>query len=118
MKCKFEYSDEKQAWVCSVCGRIVQAPKENVVHADCKRGANFIQKAVHYATAVVTHIATGAKTRTDEEVEQLLAICQQCEKYNALKGYCRVCGCKCNNLKNAFLNKLRMESQHCPEKKW
>lgn len=123
-ECKFEYDERASVFRCSVCGREIKAPKDTIVSAYCQvqeqkqDEPNLRKKIVHYVEAVIQHYATGAKTRTDEEVEQLLTICQQCEKYNAVREYCRVCGCKCNNLKNAFLNKLRMESQHCPEKKW
>lgn len=117
-ECKFKYSDETQEWVCEICGRRVQAPRDTVVHADCRRGATFIQMAVNYAKAVATHISTGAKTRTDDEVNALLEICQNCEHYNAEGRYCHVCGCRCTNGSNAFFNKLRMESQHCPRGKW
>lgn len=117
-KCKFKYSEEEQAWICTVCGRTVQAPKENAIHAECRRGATFIQMAVNYTKAVATHIATGAKKRTDEQVDELLAICQQCDNYNAVSESCHICGCKCTHGSNAFSNKLRMQSQHCPLRKW
>ena len=117
-ECKFKYNDEKQEWVCAVCGRIVQAPKDHVIHAECRPVANFIQRAVNYTKAVAIHISTGAKKRTDEQVNDLLDICQHCEHYNAEGQYCRVCGCRCTGGSNAFFNKLRMESQHCPRGKW
>lgn len=78
----------------------------------------IIQQAVHYGEAVATHVKTGAKTRSDEEVANLLATCQACESYDARHERCTLCGCKCNKSASAFLNKLRMATQHCPRQKW
>lgn len=116
--CKFSFDDEKQLWVCSVCGRTIKAPKTNIVHATCRSKPTMLTQAVNYTKAVVQHIATGAKTCTDEEVAARLVICQACESYATEKQYCRLCGCSCNVGKSPFLNKLRMKSQECPKGKW
>jgi len=62
------------------------------------------------------HIATGGEKRTDEEVAELLRLCEECEYYS--DGRCTVCGCRLSNGKNAFTNKLRMKSQSCPNGRW
>lgn len=118
MNCKFNYDKEKQAWICSRCGRIVAVPESNKVIAVCTAEPTLIEKAVNYTKAVATHIATGSHTRTDAEVEERLQICKKCENFNLNKGYCTRCGCRCNANKSAFTNKLRMKSQKCPEGKW
>lgn len=119
--CKFTYDENKNLWVCEVCGRTVNAPKENIVLAKCKgivSEPSLPQKMVNYAKAVTKHIFTGGGTRTDEEVKKLLAICKSCNLFNNERMYCTVCGCKCNANKSAFTNKLRMKSQQCPRGKW
>lgn len=116
--CKFVYDDDKKLWICSVCGREVNAPKENIVLAKCKGEPSFTQKAVNYMKAVTKHLITGAATRTDDEVAQCLKICESCDVYNSEGKYCRICGCKCNANKSAFTNKIRMKSQQCPRGKW
>lgn len=117
-RCKFEYNDERNLWVCSVCGRTVAAPKTHKVYANCYTEPSIVKKAVNYTKAVATHIITGSHTRTDEEVEKLLEICKTCDKFNLEKSYCTICGCRCNANKSAFTNKLRMKSQKCPKGKW
>lgn len=76
----------------------------------------LIEMAAHYVQAVVKHVATGGQTRDDSEVDRLLSICQTCEFFR--NGYCKICGCRCNRSRNAFLNKLRMRSQRCPNNKF
>lgn len=117
-ECKFRYDNNKQRWICTVCGRTINAPKTNTVHATCRKPINIVRQAVNYTKAVATHIATGMKTRTDEEVAARLQICQSCESFNADKGYCTKCGCRCNSNQSAFTNKIRMKTQKCPEGKW
>lgn len=123
-ECEFEYNEQMGVYRCTVCGREIKAPKDTIVSAYCKiqtpneKLPTLTQKALHYVAAVVQHYATGANTRPNEEVEALLTICQQCENYNSVLEICRVCGCRCTNGSNAFFNKLRMASQHCPRGKW
>lgn len=117
-ECKFYYNEDKQAWICSVCGRMLKVPKTNTVHAVCVRKPSLARQAINYTKAVVKHIATGAKTCTDEEVEERLKICQSCDFFNLDKQYCKLCGCNCNTSKSPFVNKLRMQSQKCPRGKW
>jgi hypothetical protein len=127
-KCTFVYNDGK--YTCAKCGRTITAPEGSIVVAYCKAQYNtssqpadrpdpplYIQ-AAHYAQAVTRHVLTGAQTRTDEEVQRLLLICQSCPRYNQQRGYCTVCGCRCNANRNAFTNKVRMASQDCPLNKW
>ena len=116
--CKFTFDEEKQLWVCSVCGRTVKASKKAIIHADCAEKPPLITQAINYTKAVVKHIATGAETRTDKEVEERLNMCKDCNYYNSEKQFCRLCGCNCNLHKSPFVNKLRMKSQKCPRGKW
>lgn len=54
--------------------------------------------------------------RTDEEVELLLTICKDCEHFNG-KG-CGKCGCRVKKGGEAWTNKLKMKTEHCPIDKW
>ena len=76
----------------------------------------ILRRFGQYAKAVAKHVTTGMERRTDSEVNTLLTICESCEHYAG--GKCRVCGCRCNRGKIAYLNKLRMASEHCPKGKW
>ena len=73
-----------------------------------------------YAAAVSRWLAAGAPKRSDEEVDDLLAICQACPtgRYDASRGACSKCGCKVNASSWAILNKLRMATESCPDGHW
>ena len=105
---------------CSVCGLRVEADDPTKIYAACpgspRRFPPLLKQVKTYAKAVAKHIATGMETRTDEEVINLLQICETCEHFS--EDRCTICGCRLNNSKNAFANKLRMKSQSCPEGKW
>lgn len=106
--------------VCKVCGLKVEAEDPSKVYASCpgspRKFPPLLKQVKNYAKAMTKHIATGMETRTDEDVIQLLEICEACENYK--DGRCAVCGCRLSSGSNAFTNKLRMKSQACPKGKW
>lgn len=106
--------------VCTVCGLKVEAEDPAKVYAACpgepRKFPPLLKQVKTYAKAVTKHITTGMETRTDEDVIQLLEICEACEKYE--DGRCLVCGCRLSASKSAFSNKLRMKSQSCPLGRW
>lgn len=64
------------------------------------------------ATKAYTRWAlNGFRERTDEERFALTLICSQCDKYNAEKNTCRVCGC-------GLPQKIKMATEKCPLGKW
>lgn len=122
-ECEFEYNEHRGVYRCMVCGREIKAPKDSIVSAYCKiqtadAEPSLIKKAAHYAVAVVQHYTTGAKIREDAEVKVILEICKSCPYYNSDNQTCRKCGCRCNSSRNPLVNKIRMESQHCPTGQW
>lgn len=106
--------------VCKVCGLRVEAEDPSKVFATCpgepRKFPPLLKQVKTYAKAVTEHVTSGMKTRTDEEVIQLLEICEACEEYK--DGRCLQCGCRVNSDANAFANKLRMASQKCPRGLW
>ena len=61
--------------------------------------------------AAVSFVASGFKVADQAEVDRRLAICRECEQFDAERVRCRACGC-CVNFKSL------VESQACPLKKW
>ena len=102
---------------CKICGIKVYSTSDVRDFLLPCPGPSIVKQVEHYAEAVVTHITTGSKTRTDEEVEELLMICRDCEFYDFGKSKCKVCGCRLNK-GGAWSNKLRMRSQKCPKGNW
>jgi glycosyltransferase involved in cell wall biosynthesis len=101
---------------CIYCGyqarkprtkRQCQAPQE-------QRRAQLTQ----YASAVARWLRAGRPTRSDSETDRLFAICQQCERYDAERGACKLCGCRVSSSKWPLLNKIRMATENCPIDKW
>jgi len=72
----------------------------------------------HYAKALYNWVKEGREVRTDEEIQQLLEICKQCDLYDAKKQICKKCGCRVNSGSRAISNKLKMKSESCPLGKW
>jgi hypothetical protein len=112
--------------VCPQCGfDIRKGPggKERLVR-QCPRPAggpiapSLARQAWSYAVAVSRWTAAGRPTRTDEEVAAILAICQGCPNFEPggdTPGRCLLCGCGCSAQASALTNKLRMETEHCPD---
>lgn len=117
--CTFKH-DHADYYRCEVCGRMIRCSDPSKIFATCsgkpRQFPPLLKQARNYARAVTEHVASGMETRTDEEVINLLQICELCEEYQ--DGRCRVCGCRVSAEKNAFANKLRMKSQKCPRGLW
>ena len=77
-----------------------------------------LEKAKHYAKALLKWSAAGFPTRTDAEVAAIVAICEACEKWDCAKAACGVCGCGVSQRRWAVTNKARMKTEVCPLKKW
>jgi hypothetical protein len=75
--------------------------------------------AATYWQAVKTWIAAGRPTRSDAEVEHLHTIyCSKCDWYDEKSERCKGCGCKVRAQGVALMNKIRMETEHCPRDFW
>lgn len=78
----------------------------------------IVEKAAHYAAALLRWAAAGRPVRTDEEVAAIVAICETCEKWNADKAACKICGCGVSLKGWAVRNKAKMRTEACPRGKW
>ena len=82
--------------------------------------ATVREKVTRYAMAVARWLAAGSPRRSDDEVAELLAICQACptSRYDAARESCKRCGCKVNANGWGLVNKLRMATEDCPDGHW
>lgn len=69
-----------------------------------------------YMLAVRKWIAAGRPKRSDDEVQEILAVCAECKSFDGKR--CAICKCHINDKRSAMLNKARMATEHCPEGKW
>ena len=73
---------------------------------------SLAKQASNLAGSIVSHVAGGMKTRTDEEAEALVEQhCKSCEFYIRDSGRCSQCGCY-------LAIKTTWKSEHCPVGKW
>lgn len=72
------------------------------------------KRAVKFAKAMVNWAGSGFKTRSKEEVERVMNICEGCEHYTGesspFKIACRRCGCSAK--------KLYIATEKCPIGRW
>ena len=101
---------------CIHCGHHARKPNTRRNCGKAPEQAGMFDRLSRYATAVARWIAAGRPTRTDQQVESLLANCQACEHFDG--SACRKCGCRVSASPNALANKLRMLTESCPIGRW
>jgi len=74
------------------------------------------EMAKRWMVALLKWRAAGYPTRTQEEVDRIVAICVKCKHYT--KGRCRKCGCCVSHSKIPIVNKARLFTEACMENKW
>jgi hypothetical protein len=78
-------------------------------------GPSLLQKGLNFAAAAAKHMASGAKTVSDQVRASRLALCLACEHYVDKK--CAKCGCGIRD-EAGMIDKLSWESERCPVGKW
>ncbi len=82
---------------------------------DASESLSLQVKAVHFATAMARWAGNGFAMRSQDEINERLAICQACP--NLVDKHCKLCGCACVET-NQVMNKLALKSEKCPIGKW
>jgi hypothetical protein len=71
----------------------------------------LIPKAANLGRALVTHAVAGFPEADEATAQARLAICRACDRFDATRTVCTVCGC--------FLDiKIRWNEQKCPLNSW
>lgn len=108
------------------CGAIpVEATAPSLPHPPSKLEREGTKSAVdklgikpehikHYIKALARWARKGFPTRTQEQVDITIALCESCEHYTG--GRCAKCGCCASRGYVAVLNKAKMATEHCPLK--
>lgn len=123
--CQFLPSDRPRHYRCHTCGSEigpVSDPPERCYRV-CRSATSpplpgIIKRAGQYAKAIARWTAAGSPTRTQAEIDGLLAVCRGCRQYNAQHAACAKCGCNVNSQASGLANKLAMATEHCPLRKW
>jgi len=72
-----------------------------------------------YSKAVKRWNKAGRPVRSKARVKEIFeTLCKPCKHYNAKRKRCRLCGCRASSGNLALLNKIKMATERCPQKKW
>jgi hypothetical protein len=74
-------------------------------------GPGLLRKAANLAGAVVEHVRAGLPTADAETAAARLATCRGCDKFDAARMACNLCGCQ-------MAVKVTWLEQKCPIEKW
>lgn len=77
----------------------------------------YLLRLKTFLKSLLFHVQAGLPKSSKAQIQERLAICITCEKYNKKRSECMVCGCAISN-KKIFLNKLAWADQECPIGKW
>lgn len=73
----------------------------------------------NYWKAVKKWIAAGRPTRGNTEMKKIHEeFCSKCDWYDADSQRCKNCGCTVKPKGIALLNKIKMQTEHCPRSFW
>lgn len=101
---------------CIACGRKLPTP---TARRQCRGEAvpSLGGLVVSYGAAMLRWIAAGRPTRTQAEIDAILADqCGPCEHFR--QSSCALCGCRISRSPSAMRNKLAMGTESCPIGKW
>lgn len=76
------------------------------------------RRAWNFGLASIRHLFTGAGTRSDEEIERIIQICQTCPSGMFNGRTCESLKCGCTLDRRKHFSKIAWESEHCPEDHW
>jgi hypothetical protein len=117
--CVFISTDQSDQYRCTVCGReVVSRHGPAGIHARCKSWPpSLTKRAINFTSALVSHVARGMPSASQEEIDRRLAICQVCPLFDG--AICRHADCGCRiSQSQKFFNKLAWADQDCPIGKW
>ena len=116
---------------CAQCGfrlNPTPSPLSRIV-GECPRCRNKNEptpprKLLNFSLASIKHVAAGAPTCTQEQIDERIVVCYACPLYVPTKdnpevGHCshEKCGCTVTR-EQKFISKLAWRDQECPLGKW
>lgn len=76
------------------------------------------RRVMNFGLAAIRHFFSGQGTRTDDEIERILEICNACPSGLFNGSYCESLKCGCFLNKKKHFSKIAWASEHCPEAHW
>jgi len=88
-------------------------------HVEPTQPPGITQKVIRYTRALSRWIKAGRPVREGNEIAVIFeTYCQTCEAFDEKSASCNHCGCRVNTSQIAPLNKIAMQTEHCPLEKW
>ena len=78
-------------------------------------GISWFWKGVNFGSAIMKWLAAGRPVRKRKEIKRIFAICHDCNQFDGNR--CLQCSCACNE-REILMNKIALETEHCPLEKW
>ena len=79
----------------------------------------IVQLAYRYTRALSRWIKAGRPVRQESEIVFIYREhCRPCEVFDETSSTCHHCGCRVNESVIAPVNKIAMQTEHCPIDKW
>lgn len=115
-QCPFIETVTGQLWTCPVCG--YEARTNGRPAMECsglpiqkRRKPSLLRRAANLSRAGIAAVADGFHRATPEQVEDRLAICHQCNRFDRASNSCNECGCQ-------LQYKPLLRAWDCPLGKW
>lgn len=78
-----------------------------------------LKRLMTWSEAMAGWVLAGRPERTDAEAKEIwLKYCSKCTWYDPDRKLCKGCGCNVSANGQPALNKIKMATQHCPQKFW
>jgi hypothetical protein len=112
-------------WECALHGKCAPLVRVSLDARPCATCPDYeaapdpglIRLGLNLLTAIGKWTKAGKPVRSQQRVNELLAICKVCPYMSTAKGgatYCGKCGCPINDGMDAMKNKLAMATEACP----
>lgn len=97
---------------CRLCWRYHNDPHARKAWGGDPEEPSFLQKALGFTKAVISHVVKGSPKVSEEIHSRRLEICHACPKYDPKQDHCTICGC---SITGGLVQKLWWADQQCPD---
>ena len=93
----------------------IEGTDSNVVESHTAPLPPLLIRGLNFAAAMARWAGSGFPIRSQQQIDERLAICQACP--NLQQNHCSLCGCACVE-NQQLMNKLAIATEKCPIGKW
>jgi len=78
----------------------------------------LVPPEIRHPRAWTRWIKAGRPVRSQEEIQKIYEICQQCKALDTETNSCKYCGCRIASHGNPLRSRIAMATERCPVEKW